>query len=187
MKNLKEIIKIGVILFAITAVSALLLAVVNKVTAPKILKNQTEKTYASMSEILPVAYDFEVIDVKESSNIKEAYKALDSSGLDVGYCIISTAFGYGGELSVLTAISENKVVGIEILSHSETPGLGAKAIEPEFKDNFSEKTSGIKVVKKNAKENEINAMSGATITSTAVTDCVNAALEFASEVEKNEK
>lgn len=184
MKNLKEIIKIGVILFAITAVSALLLAVVNKVTAPIIAKNQTEKTYASMSEILPAAYDFEVIEVKEGSNIKEAYKALDSSGLDVGYCIISTAYGYGGELSVLTAISENKVVGIEILSHSETPGLGAKATEPEFKDKFSNKTAGIKVVKKDATNNEINAMSGATITSSAVTDCVNAALEFASEVEK---
>lgn len=184
MKNLKEIIKIGAILFAITAISALLLAVVNKVTAPKIAKNQTEKTYASMSEILPTAYDFEKIEVKEGSSVKEAYKALDSSGLDVGYCIISTAFGYGGELSVLTAISENKVMGIEILSHSETPGLGAKATEPEFKNEFSEKTAGLKVVKKNAKDNEINAMSGATITSSAVADCVNAALEFASEVEK---
>lgn len=184
MKNFKEIIKIGLTLFAITAVSALLLALINNVTAPIIAENETEKTYATMGTLIPDADSFEKITLNGEKNIVEAYRALDSDANTIGCCVISTAYGYGGEIKVLTGIIDNKVCGVDILSHSETPGLGAKATEPEFKDRFLDKTVGIGIAKENAGDNEINAMSGATITSTAVTSCVNTALEFAMEVEK---
>lgn len=184
MSKSKEIIKIGCILFAITAIAAFLLAVVNKVTAPVIAENQKQKTYASMETVIPDATTFEKIDTSGIPNITEAYKAIDDSNNTIGICVISSAFGYGGEIRILTGISDGKVTGIDILSHSETPGLGANATKDEFKNQFISKDTSINVVKKNAKENEINAISGATITSKAVCDCVNIALEFASEVEK---
>ena len=184
MSNSKEIIKIGCILFAITAIAALLLAVVNNITAPVIAENQLTKTYASMGVVMPDAKTFEKIDTSGVANITEAYKALDDSNNTIGICVISSSFGYGGEVKVLTGISDGKVTGIDILSHSETPGLGAKATNDDFKNQFTEKEGSVNVVKKNAKENEINAISGATITSNAVCNCVNIALDFASEVEK---
>lgn len=179
MSNSKEIVKIGFILFAITAIAALLLSVVNKVTAPVIAENQTEKTFASMRVVMPEAVDFEKQEISGSSTVTEAYSAVNASGEEIGMCVIGTAFGYGGEVKVLTGISCGKVTGIDILSHSETPGLGATATNDDFKNQFIGKENGIVVSKQNAEENEINAISGATITSNAVTGCVNAALEFA--------
>lgn len=187
MRKSGEIIKIGLILFAITAVAALLLATVNKITSPVISENQQKKTYSAMETIMPDAVSFEPTDTSENSDITEAYKAIDASGNTIGVCVISSAFGYGGELSVLTGVSGGKITGIDILSHSETPGLGAKATEPEFKNQFSDKSGSINVVKKNAGDNEINAVSGATITSTAVCEAVNSALKFAEEAEVEAK
>ncbi len=182
--NAKEIIKIGLILFAITAISAMLLAIVNKATAPVIAKNQLKKTYASMQTVMPDADNFEPIEITGFKNISEGYSALDKNGEKIGVCLITTANGYGGEIKVLTGISDGKVTGIDILSHSETPGLGAKSVEPEFKNQFAGKGENIKVSKSSAKDNEINAISGATITSNAVTAAVNTALKFSAEVDK---
>lgn len=175
MKNLKEILKIGGILFAITAISAFLLAVVNSVTEPVIAKNQLEKTYKAMDKLMP-AKSFSEIEAEGT----EAYAAYGDDGEIIGVCIITSSFGYGGEVKVLTGVDKSmKVTGIDILSHSETPGLGANATKPDFKNQFSGKTSGISVAKKAPAENEIQAMSGATISSKAVTDAVNKALELA--------
>ena len=180
----KEIIKIGLTLFAITAVSATLLATVNNLTAPVIAKNQLKKTYQSMEKVMPKAKEFKAIDVTAKDKISEAYIALDENNEQIGVCIISSANGYGGEIKVLTGVVEGKICGIDILAHAETPGLGAKTTNPEFKEQFKEKTNNISLVKSGASGNEINAISGATISSTAVTNAVNTALEFSSEVVK---
>lgn len=183
-KNAKEIIRIGLILFAITAISALLLATVNKMTAPLIAKNQTKKTNASMRAVMPEAHSFSPIDTAILQGASDGYFVLDKNNEKIGICLITSANGYGGEVKVLTGIKDGKVTGIEILSHSETPGLGAKAVNPEFKNQFNEKSGGITVVKGSAMDNEINAISGATITSNAVTNAVNTALKISEEVGK---
>ncbi len=183
-ENFKEIIKIGLTLFAITAISATLLATANMLTKPVIAENQQKKTFASMEKVLPDAKEFKAIEVSSSSKISEAYFALDEYDEEIGVCVISSANGYGGEIKVLTGIVEGKVTGIDILSHTETPGLGAKATNPEFKEQFNGKTENISLVKSKASGNEINAISGATISSTAVTNAVNTALEFSAEVVK---
>lgn len=182
--NFKEILKIGLTLFAITAVSATFLATVNKFTAPIITKNQTKKTYSSMQKVIPEAKEFQTIDITDTEKISQAYFALNEIGEKIGVCIISTANGYGGEITVLTGIVSGEIRGVDILSHSETPGLGAKAANPEFKEQFTGKTYGILLVKSGASQNEINAISGATISSTAVTNAVTTALEFSAEVLK---
>ena len=75
--------------------------------------------------------------------------------------------------------AEGKVTGVNILSHAETAGLGAKAAEQSFRDRFVGLVSGITVSKDKAGDNSVDAITGATITSRAVTDAVNAAIEAA--------
>lgn len=171
----KEIIKVGLILFVITALSALILAVANSVTSPIIAENNKIKTEKMMQALLTDADSFEIVDV-EAQQVVEAYIA--KSGDDVvGTCVVSEANGYGGAVKVITGIDkEGKVTGVDILEHSETPGLGANATKPEFKSQFEGMTMNIGVSRGSASGNEINAMSGATVTSKAVTEAVNAAL-----------
>ena len=86
----------------------------------------------------------------------------------------------GGDISVMTGVdADGKVTGVNILSHAETAGLGAKAAEQSFRDRFVGLVSGITVSKDKAGENSIDAITGATITSRAMTEAVNAAIEAA--------
>lgn len=184
--NPLEIIKIGAILFIITAAAAVLLAFVNLETAPKIAENEIKKTQAAMKVILPEADSFEKLEPSEEPEVAERYLALDASKNPVGACIIASVNGYGGEVKVLTGVNQNaQVSGVDILSHSETPGLGANAVKDEFKGQFMGKSGKIDVVKTNAGEHAINAMSGATITSKAVTQAVNIGIEEAERILKN--
>lgn len=187
MKNSKEIIRIGLILFAITAISALLLAFANKITAPVIEVNNQKKTEEAMRLLMKDASTFEEAQFP-GDKISKAYIAKDKSGNLAGVCVVSSEFGYGGAVEVMTGIdAEGKVTGIDVLNHAETPGLGARADEYEFKKQFTGRTAGIEAVKGDASDNEISAMSGATITSKAVTSAVNNALSAAEEIMKEAK
>ena len=170
----KKILRVGFILFVITAVSALLLAYANDITAPIIEQNAKIKTENSMKLLIPEADEFEQ---------KENIYLAKTDGELVGVCVISEALGYGGTVQVMVGIDkEGKVAGIDILSHSETPGLGANADKPDFTNQFTGKTGNITVSKTGVGENEIQAISGATVTSNAVTKAVNDALTAAGEV-----
>ncbi len=169
----KEILRVGLILFVITAISALLLAFANDITAPIIEQNAKIKTENSMKLLIPEADEFEQ---------KENLYLAKAGGELVGVCVISEGLGYGGTVQVMVGVDkEGKVAGIDILSHSETPGLGANADKPDFTNQFTAKTGNIKVAKTGG-ENEIQAISGATVTSNAVTKAVNDALAAAGEV-----
>lgn len=183
MRNIKEIIRVGVILFVITAISSLLLAYANSITSPIIEENTRIKTEQSMKTVLSTADSFEKVEV-DMDGITEVYSGMSNNELK-GVCIISEVNGYGGAIKVITAVdTDKKVTGIDILTHSETPGLGAKAVSPEFKEQFAGKEYGITVVKNTAKDNEIQAISGATITSNAVTEAVNISLSAADDIYK---
>ena len=100
----------------------------------------------------------------------------------LGYVITVTNHeGYGGDIKVSTGIfSDGTVKGIEMLSIGETAGLGMKATEDDFKDQFKDKLVELFTVTKSGSSNdsEIDALSGATITSNAVTNAVNSALVY---------
>jgi electron transport complex protein RnfG len=100
------------------------------------------------------------------------------TGEIMGVVFETAAKGYGGKISVMTAISlDRTVLGVKCVDISgETVGLGQKASEKSFLDQFIGLVEGIKVNKNTAGENEIVAITGATITSKAVTDAVNDAL-----------
>lgn len=177
-KNEKiEIIKTGLILFLITAISAGLLAVVNAKTAPVIKQNEILKEQAAMQLVLPTADGFEeknLINDKTDKTISAIYKASN----DTGYVVMTAPLGYGGEISMAVGVtSDGKVSGVNVISNSETAGLGAKCTDKSWIDQFIGKTDGVTVAKGNAKDNQINAISSATITSKAVTSGINAALD----------
>lgn len=193
MKKFVEVVKISVILFLITAIAALLLAFVNMKTAPLIAENNQKKINDALAVVMPSATDFEKVENTDTAEkIAENYGAeIDSVYMaknadnTVGVCAIVVTKGYDAGLTTAVGVSlEGKVEAIEIISHNETPGLGANAAKPEFMDLYKGKTKDIAVVKSGAKDNEIDAMSGATMTSKGVTDGVNCVLDIAEELMK---
>lgn len=169
----KEILKPTVTLFTICLVIATLLAVTNLMTQDKIKQINEETTSASRALVLPGAKQFE-----DSAN--KLYAVGKNGGNVVGYVFTTKTKSYGGDLKVMTGIDKNgKVTGVVLLTISDTPGLGLNAQKENFRNQYlqSAPEKGFEVVKTgNAGEGQINAMTGATITSKAVTKCVNEAV-----------
>lgn len=187
----REIISVSFRLFIITAVTTLCLALVNSMTAGVIKANAEKAQLEAQKEVLPDALEFKKTEASEK-NIPEGTKngvrveSLNvgiANGNGVGYIatMISNA-GYGGDIKVMVGIdSDGSVTKVKILQSSETAGLGQNASKPEFINQFNGKSGSLSVVKNKAADGEngeIAAISGATVTSRAVTSCVNAALEL---------
>ena len=100
------------------------------------MAKEKEEKNAAMREILPDAEDFEEFKFDNSSTPEIlAVQSGVKGGANVGYCLNISTKGYGGDINMMVGISaDGTVKGIKILSHTETPGLGAKAAEPEFTD-----------------------------------------------------
>lgn len=183
-----DIIKSSVILLLITAVSAAMLAFVNSKTAPLIEKNSQEKQAKALMAVADDAQEMQEAEItgemteiahKYESELDCIYKSVNAAGELTGYCAVLTTNGYDSGLQVAVGTDlDSKVCGIEIIASNETPGLGQNASKPEFIEQYKDKSKDIAVVKDGADGNEINALSGATITSEAVTRTVNAVLEI---------
>lgn len=191
-------IKDALVLFIITLISGVSLGFIYQITKAPIEKAMMAAKSEAYKQVFADASEFKMNDEEtamiEAVNtelasqdfgnvrIDEIVDALDASGNVVGYVIGSTSSdGYGGDVSISVGISkENMINGIAFLSISETPGLGMRATEEEFYSQFAGKKGATLSVTKsgNAGETEINAISGATITSRAVTNAVNAAEYF---------
>lgn len=184
--DIPNIIKTAVILFLITGIAALILAVVNNFTAPIIAENSAKKQAAAMQNVLKDA-EFSEENLAENvddPDISEIYKA-QKDGSAAGYVVMVNPNGYNGAISMVVGIdAEGKVSGIDIISQSETAGLGANCVKDEFKDQFVGKSGEISVVKNDPKDNEIDAITSATITSKAVTSGVNKALAAVEKLEE---
>ena len=182
----KDMFKLGLNLLIISAVAALLLALTNSVTASTIAQRNEQANAEARKLVLESAQDFEQVkDVKTDNSkgveVSEIYEAKDASGNTVGYTLKVLPSGYGGKIELMVGIDSAKgqVSGINVVSNSETAGLGAKSTDPEFSDQYKGKPLEELSVLKNGTpgDTEIKAISGATITSTAVTNGVDAAIE----------
>lgn len=178
MKNLKDYLVPTAALFIICLVSTALLGLTNEVTAPIISNLAAEAEVESRKEVFPDAADFKEVETKDDASI---VAALDENGSTIGYVIVNVGEGgYGGDISVMTGVTvEGTVTGVKVLNHNETPGLGAKSKNEDFRDQFKGLVSGITVSKEKATGNSIKAITGATKTSTAVANAVNDAIELA--------
>lgn len=187
--NIKEVIKVGLILFAITAISAALLAFVNSKTAPLIEENNIKKEQTALAAVLPDCEFEEITDISAyealtdgNGKIKKVYKAT-SGGEVKGACVITETSGYDVGIQTVTGVDTDlTVTGIEIIAMNETPGLGANANNPDFKAQYAGKKYEVGVSKTAASDTEIQAISGATKTSRGVTNGVNIALKVAEKV-----
>ena len=189
--------KDAVILFAITLVAGACLGGVYEVTkAPIAAANMAAKEEA-FRVVLPDAASFEADDYTEmmakanediaglsygNVTVDEAATGLDGSGSPIGYVVTTTSKdGYGGNITVSVGVlADGTVSGIEFLTIGETAGLGMNATQPEWKGQYAGKNVDEFSVTKNgaSADKEINAISGATITSNAVTGAVNGAVYF---------
>lgn len=177
------IVQLVVVLGLIALVCALLLGVVNAVTADKIIQNNIDKRNAAMEQIIPGAA-FEDMDTtvpapdKSTPAITGVYKAT-KDGADAGYCVQVEPSGFGGTLTLIVGINaDGTVAGASVTSHAETPGLGAKAqSDTDWIAQYAGMPAdGSLAVSKDG--GQVNAITGATITSRAVTLGVNTAAAY---------
>lgn len=180
----KKALRLGGTLFLVTAITGLILGLVEYGTRDAIEQTRMSDRADALRNVMPEADSFRPIKLTgetgagdvQVTGVDEALK--DSA--NAGWCVMVSSKGYGGPVSLVVGILPDGVIsGMRILTHSETPGLGARSTEPEFYGQFDGKTGlPLKVVKGAAEDGEISAISGATITSTAVVNGVNAAGEY---------
>ena len=192
---MNKIIKNTLILTAITVVSGLLLGIVYNVTKEPIAQAQENTKQEAYRAVLSDASSFESVDFDSdialsllsengytSDEITEVVEGTDDSGEVIGYVIsVQSSEAYDGTLELSVGIAtDGTVKGVEMLDISETAGLGMKADEAEFKDQFKDKNVDKFTYTKTGEEgdNMIDAISGATITTNAVTNAVDSALVY---------
>ncbi len=191
-----ESIKNTISLMLITLIAGLLLGAVYEITKEPIRKENQRAKEEAYKAVFADADSFEDVKIDENkvaealdekgldATINEAMKVLDKSGQQIGYVLTVTDHeGYGGDIQFAMGVqSDGTLNGISFLSISETAGLGMKAKEDAFRKQFEgKKVDRIVYTKNGAKaDNEIDALSGATITTNAVTNGVNAGLYFIS-------
>ena len=170
----KDIVITAVSLFLICAVSAGVLGFVNQITAPAIAEIQAKAADEAKAAVLPAAAVFEAIELENA----EAYAGKNAAGETVGYVFVTSASSYGGKLELMTGVdTSGTVTGITPLTIDDTPGLGMKAKNAEEQAKWIGKSAPLKVIRTGEPaEDEIVAITSATITTKAVTDCVNQAL-----------
>ncbi len=166
------IARVALTLFLITAVVAAALAGVNALTADRIAAVKAENTRRAIEAVLPGGGE-EIPFTDSTGTVAKVYAS------DAGYAVEVTPAGFGGAIDMMVGVDrEGKVLGIRIVSHSETPGLGASAASENaagenFRAQFAGKGGTLAVTKDGG---EIDALTGATVTSRAVAAGVNAAL-----------
>jgi len=177
---MKYIIKPASILFITAVITVALLSLVFNLTEDTI-KLQRERTQReAMKEILPQASEYRNLNVNKTGSIVAVYEGI-SGNSTIGYVVQLSPNGYSGNIDLMVgiSISDKKITGMRVLHHTETPGLGAKAVKENFYRRYDNKALvPLRVTRTYPGENEIQAITSATITTRAITNAVNEAIEW---------
>lgn len=167
-----SIFKIGINLTIACFLSGVIIAGTYAVTAPVAAQQRENMKNKAMKELVTDAQAFKPI------TGQAGWYAAEKDGKILAYVVPAESKGYGGAIKMLAAIApDGKVVDFKILAHNETPGLGDRAREPKFSKQFAgKKPEDLEVVKTPTDKN-IQALTGATITSRAVTKGIREAAE----------
>ncbi|MHC6179477.1 RnfABCDGE type electron transport complex subunit G [Clostridium sp. JNZ X4-2] len=154
-------------------ISGIILAGIYYVTAPVAAQKQIQIKNDTMKVLVSNADDFKTVNGK-----KDWYSA-QKGNKTIAYVVPAVTKGYGGDINMLVAVTpDGKVIDFNIISHNETPGLGANASQDSFRGQFKDKKSdNLTVTKDKSNKKNIQAMTGATITSRAVTKGVKEAVQ----------
>ncbi len=167
-----SVFKVGINLTLACLLSSAVIAGTYAVTAPIAAKTRIELDNKARKELVVDAQDFKAIEGKTGW-----YGAL-KDGKVIAYVVPAESKGYAGAINMLAAIgADGKVIDYAIVSYKETPGLGDKAEKPAFRSQFSGKTAEDLEVVKVPTDKNIQALTGATITSRAVTKGIREAVE----------
>jgi len=178
-----------IVLTLIAAVAGVALSGVYSMTQATIEKQELQKKTAAYKEVCPEASTFETLetaekllaaqDEKAMPRINEFYEGRREDGSVAGYAVSMTSKGFGGDVTMALGLTpEGEIVRIAFTELTETAGLGMRASEDGFRNQFVGKSGQVTLVKGDAGDGEISALSGATVTSNAVVNGVNAALDF---------
>lgn len=198
MASKSGFMKDALVLFAITLVSGLCLGFVYDITKGPIEQATIDKNNRTYQEVLSVASSFadvegsveKIAELAASGElagfggvaIESVLTGTDAGGAEVGYVINSLSNdSYGGAVKISVGFDANgAITGVGIREINDTPGLGLKAKDAKFKDQYIGKNADTLVVTKlgASADHEIDAISGATVTSNAVTNAVNAAFYY---------
>ena len=179
----------------IAAIAGVALSGVYSMTKDTIEEQKLLAEAASYKEVCPEAETFEISDTAKAkleelsganwgtdfgaTRINEAFVGKDASGNLAGYALSVSSKGFGGDVTMALGLTpDGKVSKIAFTELNETAGLGMRADEDAFKDQFPGKSGSVSLVKGDAGEDQISAITGATVTSTAVTNALNAGLDF---------
>lgn len=172
-KNSPSIVKLAVLLMVICAVVSAVLGAVNMVTEPVIAQIAADKTTAAYNEVLPSAAGYEMVDYTDA-NVTAVAKCAEGTVVEVSIS--------GSQSMLALAIgvdNDGAITGVSVIDHGETPGLGAKSTEAEWRAQFAGQTSGLALDKKGG---EVVPLTGATITSQAIVDACQIAIDTAANV-----
>lgn len=166
-KSFNEIVKPVLVLVCICLVVTALLAYINSVTSPIIAKAEQEKTEQAMSEVLAEADGFNPLEIENlPERVTEVYSAQNGSG----YVFMLTTKGYGGDMKLICGMkSDGTIEQCKTLSHAETSGLGSKTAEDPYRNQYSGKSDDTL--------SEVDAITGATISSTAYKNAIEDAFK----------
>lgn len=177
---LREGTKLALILMLICAIAGLALSYVNLLTADKIAQQKEERLARSLEVAYP-AKSYKELPKAQFAEFEEVV-ALWQAQEPQGFVVQVEPKGYNDKISCLVGIDEEgKICGVSINEQTETPGLGAKIVESSFLDQYKGKKGKQALVKDGG---QIEAISGATISSRALTEGVNTALAVFEEVDK---
>ena len=174
------VMRITLTLLLIASVVAAALALINQVTEPIIEQKTIEKTQKAIAVVLPGGYHEEITDFADDTGlVSKVYKGAN------GYAMEVTPAGFDNTITMMVGVDfEGKVLGISIISHTESAGLGAVAAGSNsagvaFRDQFIGLSGSVSVSKDGG---TVDSITNATITSRAVCDGVNAALACAAKL-----
>lgn len=178
MKNIKikDILIPTISLFVICLIVSLLLGITNELTKEPIAEIQQKKADEAKLAVCSEAVSFEGFEGIES----ECYRGFDKDGNIVGYAIPAKHKGYGGDIEVMVGFdTQGNITGVSIVSINETPGLGMNAQKDSFKSQFEGEIpeGGFSAKKGGEGVKQIDALTSATITSEAVSQAVNKAID----------
>lgn len=159
---------------SITLVCSLLLGGVYVITAEPIADAAHGKTQKAIAAVSPF---FESVTEGVAQNGSTFYTTYDSEGNVAAYVVNASSTGFGGVLNIMVGFRpDGTIYDTAVLSHSETPGLGAKCTDPAFKDQFRDFNPAVKTLQVKKDGGDVDAITASTITSRAVCKAVENAV-----------
>jgi electron transport complex protein RnfG len=164
---MKDVVIIGLKLFAICAVAALTLGGINAITEPVIIQRRAMELQQALDELTPDAQTGEAVEVPDNQVIVKRYP-VSKEGQNVGMILELAGSGYGGEMKILVRYDQDGTIrAVKLMDNSETPGLGKKAENPAYMEKFvntGNSENPVPVRKDMLPPEQADSITGATIT-----------------------